>query len=249
VSISEPESVVRALTSDATPVVISPEAVEVVRHRGFPPSIVDLLALRYAELTEYQDDAYALRFLDDIEQVLLNERLVDADGGFELTSAYADGLFKLMAYKDEYEVARLHLKERLRYQGEFGEKARIRVLLHPPTLKSLGLKKKVSLGSSAFVVFRLLHRGRRLRGTRLDPFGYADMRKIERELIGEYRDLVLGASVTLSKDNVASAVSLAELADLIRGYDEVKLKNIELFRERRDKLLAQRSTSTVEPSL
>jgi indolepyruvate ferredoxin oxidoreductase len=249
VSISEPESVVRALTSDATPVVISPEAVEVVRHRGFPPSIVDLLALRYAELTEYQDDAYALRFLDDIEQVLLNERLVDADGGFELTSAYADGLFKLMAYKDEYEVARLHLKERLRYQGEFGEKARIRVLLHPPTLKSLGLKKKVSLGSSAFVVFRLLHRGRRLRGTRLDPFGYADMRKIERELIGEYRDLVLGASVTVSKDNVASAVSLAELADLIRGYDEVKLKNIELFRERRDKLLAQRSTSTVEPSL
>jgi indolepyruvate ferredoxin oxidoreductase len=74
------------------------------------------------------------------------------------------------------------------------------------------------------------------------------MRRIERALIREYRDLVLGASATLTKDNLASAVSLADLADLIRGYDEVKMKNIEMFRQRRDELLTRRPSPNVEPA-
>jgi indolepyruvate ferredoxin oxidoreductase len=247
-TIADPEAIARALTSEPTSVVISPEVIEFVRQRGFAPWLVESLALRYAELSDYQNAAYASRFLDDIETVFAKEQLVDPDGGFNLTSAYARGLFKLMAYKDEYEVARLHLNERDRYLDQFGQDARIRVLLHPPTMKAFGLKRKISLGPSAFVSFRILRRGRRLRGTKLDPFGYAGIRKIERELIREYRDLVVELSATLTKDNWASAVLIAELPDLIRGYDEVKLKNIQLFRARRGEILAQRSSPSVEPS-
>jgi indolepyruvate ferredoxin oxidoreductase len=248
-SIAEPEAIDRALASDPTPIVAPTEVIADVRRRGFAPSIVDAVALRYSELVDYQDHPYALRYLDDVEQVFANERLIDPQGDFDLTRAYALGLFKLMAYKDEYEVARLHLCERDRYQREYGEKARIRVLLHPPTMKSFGLKRKISLGRSAFVLFHLLRRGRRLRGTKLDPFGYADMRRIERGLVVEYRDLVFGASAALTKDNLALAISLAELSDLIRGYDEVKLKNIELFQRRRDELLTRRSSRTVDSNL
>jgi indolepyruvate ferredoxin oxidoreductase len=247
-TIADPEAIARALTSEPTPVVISPEAIELVRQRGFAPSLVESLALRYAELSDYQNAAYASRFLDDIETVFAKEQLVDPDGGFDLTSAYARGLFKLMAYKDEYEVARLHLHERDRYREEFGPHARIRVLLHPPTMKTFGLKRKISLGHSAFVAFLILRRGRQLRGTKMDPFGYAGIRKIERELIREYRDLVLGLCASLARDNLASAVSIAELPDLIRGYDEVKLKNLKLFYQRRDELMIRRASSIASAS-
>ena len=247
--IAAPETVERAVTSEAAPVVLSPEAVALVRQRAFATSLVDSLALRFIELSAYQHQAYALRYLDDVERVFKREQLVDVEGTFDLTNAYAKGLFKLMAYKDEYEVARLHLSERDRYQREYGRRARIRVLLHPPTLKSWGLKRKISLGSSAFVAFHLLRGARRLRGTKLDPFGYAKTRRLERALVHEYRDLVLEATSSLTSDTLASAVSLAQLPDLIRGYDEVKSKNVELFRRRRDELLYPRSLENTEPSL
>ena len=100
-----------------------------------------------------------------------------------------------MAYKDEYEVARLHLDavERAKLGAEFGEDARIYFMLHPPLLRALGLKRKLKLGRWFVPAFRLLYRMRRLRGTRLDPFGPAKVRRVERELIAEYEGIVAEA--------------------------------------------------------
>ena len=94
-------------------------------------------------------------------------RTGSARAALRSATAYADGLFKLMAYKDEYEVARLHLDliERARLHAEFGGDARVKVLLHPPLLRALGMKRKLALGRSAMPLFRALQASRRLRGT------------------------------------------------------------------------------------
>ena len=149
-------------------------------------------------------------------------------------------LFKLMAYKDEYEVARLHLDavERAKLGAEFGEDAKVYFKLHPPLLRALGLKRKLKLGRWFVPAFRLLYRMRRLRGTRLDPFGRAKVRRVERELIGEYEALVDEALALLDRRaRTTTALELLELPDVIRGYEEIKLRNVVLFRKRADAIL------------
>ena len=102
-------------------------------------------------------------------------------GSTTIAEAVARHLYKLMAYKDEYEVARLHLAA-LPAEGKFW------FHLHPPMLRALGMKRKIKLGRWFVPFFRMLRSMRRLRGRAIDPFGYAKVRRIERELIGEYRD-------------------------------------------------------------
>ena len=99
-----------------------------------------------------------------------------------------------MAYKDEYEVARLHRldAERSRLAGELGP-GRAKVMLHPPVLRALGVKRKVSLGPATGPAFRVLRAARRLRGTPFDLFGRTAMRRTERQLVGEYRQLMADA--------------------------------------------------------
>ena len=148
-------------------------------------------ALRDASSPPTRTPTTRATFGADVQSVaaIVQERL--GGGGVEIAKAYADGLFKLMAYKDEYEVARLHLDavERARLQAEFGEGARVKVLLHPPLLRALGMKRKLALGRSAVPMFRALRGSRRLRGTALDPFGRTEVRRVERALIDEYRGL------------------------------------------------------------
>lgn len=141
-------------------------------------------------------------------------------------------LYKLMAYKDEYEVARLHLRPEVRasIRAELGE-AEVRYQLHPPVLRALGMKRKLALGTWVEGVFRLLVRLRRLRGTALDPFGYAGVRRVERALVGEYRGMIERALRDLGPESHERAVRIARLPDLIRGYEDVKLRNIRRFRE------------------
>jgi indolepyruvate ferredoxin oxidoreductase len=157
-----------------------------------------------------------------------------APGETAIAEAYARGLYKLMAYKDEYEVARLHLDaaDRARREAEFGTDAKVRVLLHPPLLRALGLKRKLKLGPWAFPLLRALYRMRRLRGTRLDPFGRAHLRRVERELIDEYRALIDDALAKLDAGSAPLVAELAELPDVVRGYEEIKLRNVERFRAR-----------------
>ena len=189
-----------------------------------------LVEIRVPELIVYQNEAYARQYLADIQRVYAAEQAA-CPGQTELSEAVARYLFKLMAYKDEYEVARLSLKPEARaaISAQFGARARVRYHLQPPLLKALGLKRKIQVGSWFDVVYRLLRQLRFLRGSPVDPFGYDRVRRVERDLVAQYRRLIFAAIDDLSADNYARAVELARLPDMIRGYDEVKLGNVERF--------------------
>ena len=184
------------------------------------------------ELVEYQNRAYARQYVDFVGRVRGAEG-ARVPGRTRLTEAVARHLFKLMAYKDEYEVARLLLKQDLAAAvgAEYPDGVRVHYNLHPPILRALGWKTKIRLGRWFDAVFRLLARAKGLRGTPLDPFGRARVRRVERELIGEYQALVDKALVELGPDTWERAVKLAELPDLIRGYEDVKLRNVARFRD------------------
>ncbi len=137
-----------------------------------------------------------------------------------------------MAYKDEYEVARLHLDtvERAKLRGEFGPDAKIWFNLHPPILRALGMKRKLRLGRWFLPFLRALRSTRGLRGTWADPFGYAKVRRVERELIREYEGVIAEACELLSTENHETAVAIAALPDAVRGYEEIKLRNVVMYR-------------------
>ena len=196
-----------------------------------------LLAFRVAELIEYQDDRYAERYVEFVLKVAAREAELAA-GHAELTRAVIRYLHKLMAYKDEYEVARLHLKDEHRRATRelFVEPQKVVYNLHPPLLRALGLKRKLKLGAWFDPALRAMRLMKGLRGTPLDPFGYAHVRREERALIGWYRGLVEQALERLSPDTYRTAVDVAELPDLIRGYEQIKLRNVAKARERADEL-------------
>jgi indolepyruvate ferredoxin oxidoreductase len=131
-------------------------------------------------------------------------------------------------------VARLSLDPAVaaNVRSRFGAGARMSYRLHPPVLRALGARKKLTLGPWFRPVFGVLVRMRRLRGTRLDPFGYTSVRRTERELIAEYARLIGDLLATLSPGNHALAVQLASLPDEVRGYEQVKLDNVTRYRER-----------------
>ncbi len=203
------------------------------------PELHALVQGRAAELVEYQGSAYARRYVEFVVRA-------HAAGSAEVTAAVARNLFKLMAYKDEYEVARLHLDavEQVKLREEFGEEAKVWFNLHPPLLRALGLRRKLKLGGWFVPAFRALRGLRRLRGTAFDPFGYARVRRTERALIGEYERLVEEALARLTPETHATAVELCELPDVIRGYEEIKLRNVERFRERAAELRTQLGPAT-----
>ena len=189
-----------------------------------------LLEIRVPELIAYQNEAYARRYVEDVKRVHMAEQAA-CPGATDLSEAFARYLFKLMAYKDEYEVARLSLKPEVRdaMKSQFGERARVRYHLQPPFLKALGLNRKIELGRWFDAVYRALHLLRFLRGTHFDPFGYDRVRRVERDLIVQYRRLVFASVEGLNAENYERTVELAALPDIIRGYDEVKLGNVERF--------------------
>ncbi len=199
-----------------------------------------LLDIRIPDLIAYQDEAYARTYAEYVERI---RRLEDGlvPGATQVTAAVARNLYKLMAYKDEYEVARLCLDPGLTagIRARFGDRSRYTYRLHPPVLRALGMKRKIVLGPWFRPVFRALHAMRRVRGTRLDPFGYARIRRIERALPGEYRDAVLRALSAATPADHTLLVELAGTPDMVRGYEDVKLKSVAAYRERQAELLAK----------
>ncbi|MFC4585389.1 indolepyruvate ferredoxin oxidoreductase family protein [Sphaerisporangium corydalis] len=191
-----------------------------------------LLAVRVPELVAYQDARYAARYAGVVARVRQAEAAVTDETA--LTEAVARNLHKLMAYKDEYEVARLCLDPAAGADIEerFGPGAKVRWRLHPPLLRSLGLRRKISLGPWFRPVFRLLYAMRRLRGTPVDPFGRAHVRRVERELVEEYAAAVEACAAGLTTGSYERAVELAGLPDLVRGYEQVKLASVARYRER-----------------
>jgi indolepyruvate ferredoxin oxidoreductase len=197
------------------------------------------VALRLAELARYQDAAFARGYLDRVLAVRSREREV-LPGRCDLTEAAARGLYKLMAYKDEYEVARLLLKDEWmeRVRSTF-VKPRVRFNLHPPLLRDRGLGRKLELGGWFRPVLRLLVPMRRLRGTRFDPFGRTAVRRLERELIGWYEGLLDEVLAELSPATHAAAVRLAAVPDQIRGYEGVKMRTAAAARDRAEAMRAE----------
>lgn len=209
---------------------ISPTAQNLINSVGAEGELKRLLEIRVPELIAYQNEAYARQYIEDVKKVYEKEQAICA-GVTQLSEAVARNLFKLMAYKDEYEVARLSLKSEVHQAmaEQFGEKATIHYNLHPPILKAFGLKKKIKFGKWFNSAYGLLTRMKGLRGTALDIFGYDHIRKVERALIPQYRELLFSAVDDLTPDNYSLAVKLASLPDIIRGYDEIKLRNVEKF--------------------
>ncbi|WP_067520877.1 indolepyruvate ferredoxin oxidoreductase family protein [Alloactinosynnema sp. L-07] len=191
-----------------------------------------LLAVRVPELTAYQNAAYARRYTDLVSTVETAELMLGTPG--TLTQAVARNLFKLMAYKDEYEVARLHLDPAVRESVEekFGAGAMIGYQLHPPMLRAMGMKRKITLKRSARPMFAALRALRGLRGTAFDPFGHAHLRKVERALIEEYSAMITRLAASVTASTYATACELAAAPDLVRGYEEIKLASVERYRAR-----------------
>lgn len=210
-----------------------------VRATGAPEGseLERLLHIRVADLIAYQSVRYAGRYTDLVQEVVTAETRAQSQPG-RASEAVARYFYKLMAYKDEYEVARLHLDptERARLAADFGPDAKLRYMLHPPLLRAMGLKRKIALGRWFDPAFRALRAMRHLRGTPLDVFGYAEVRRVERQLISEYEDAVRRAvgRLDIAYDDV---LRLCELPDLVRGYEDVKLRNVATYRVQLDTCL------------
>ena len=217
---------------------------EAARFRAKPERPVKTLdeatAYRGAILTEYQNSAYAARYLQLVAAVRKAESAA-LPGSTELTEAVAKNLFKLMAYKDEYEVARLYAdsafaeKLRQRFDGDF----RLSFHLAPPLLArrdpSTGRLQKREYGAWMMPAFRLLARLKFLRGTAFDPFGYTSDRKAERQLIADYEAAITRNIAGLRADRIAALARLARLPEMIRGYGHIKEDAIRTFTAERSR--------------
>jgi indolepyruvate ferredoxin oxidoreductase len=218
-----------------------PRVVSAARFKGAGAAPVkrtldETIALRAQILADYQDEAYARRYLADVERVRAAETAAST-GSQELTEAFAKGLFKLMAYKDEYEVARLYsdgefaraLKEQ--FEGDSG----LKVLLAPPLFARrdpvTGHLRKREFGPWVFRMFGLLARLKSLRGTTLDIFGYTAERKMERALPLDYAAMILRHLDGRTPLDLPRLVALAKAADLVRGYGHIKDANVARYRQ------------------
>jgi indolepyruvate ferredoxin oxidoreductase len=192
------------------------------------------IAYRAEFLTGYQNQSWADRYLATIARVKNAEALA-SPGSTELTEAVAKNLFKLMAYKDEYEVARLYTDES--FAKKLGEKfegdVRLKFHLAAPLLarrdKVTGHLQKTEYGGWMIHAFRLLAPLKFLRGTALDPFGYTTERKNERKLIDDYLAMIERHITTLKRDQLAILARLARLPETIRGYGHIKEQSIGKF--------------------
>jgi indolepyruvate ferredoxin oxidoreductase len=200
------------------------------------------IARRVAFLTDYQNAAYAEKYKSLVDKVRATEQ-AKSPGTVALSEAVARYAFKLMAYKDEYEVARLYtsgdFEKRVRdtFDGDF----KIHFHLAPPLLArrdSEGHLRKGEYGSWVFGAFKLVAKFKGLRGTAFDIFGYTAERKMERALIDEYFAAVGELLAKLDHDNHALAVEIATIPEHIRGYGHIKDANLAKARLRWDELIA-----------
>ncbi len=214
--------------------------------QGAPPvagDLEDVVAIREAELAAYQDAAYARRYRALVDRVAAAER-EKARGRTGLAEAVARGYFKLLACKDEYEVARLYTDGSFlsdlnaRFEGDF----KLGFHLAPPVLARrdprTGELRKREFGPWVLTAFRVLARLKGLRGTAFDVFGYSRERRMERGLVAEYEAAVGELVDGLDADNHALATEIAALPSRIRGYGHVKERNVEAAKAEERHLLS-----------
>ena len=192
------------------------------------PSLAEIVKARVEYLTDYQDAAYAARYQAFVEKVRAAEQPLEST---RLSEAVARYLFKLMAYKDEYEVARLHTDRRFhdRIAAQFEGEYRIAFHLAPPISarrNDKGELVKQRFGPWLLTAFGLLARLKGLRGGAFDIFGRTEERKAERALIGEYEASIAELLPALSAQRLAQAVAIASIPEEIRGYGHVKARHL-----------------------
>ncbi|MEE8303550.1 MAG: indolepyruvate ferredoxin oxidoreductase family protein, partial [Candidatus Tectomicrobia bacterium] len=202
-----------------------------------------LLAIRVGELIDYQSVSYATEYVDFVLQVAAREAAAGPEH-MGLTHAVIRHLYKLMTYKDEYEVARLHLKQAWQQQlgSMFERPLTVYYHLHPPLLRTMGMKRKLKLGPWFNRPLRLLVAMKKLRGTCLDLFGYAEVRREERRLIPWYHQTIELVLEHLSDHNHALAVMIANSPDAMRGYEDIKLQRIDATKDQVAQHLAHLAT-------
>jgi indolepyruvate ferredoxin oxidoreductase len=210
----------------------APAAGTITDARVLSGSFDEVVARRFDYLTAYQNAAYGARYRDQVARVKAAEA-AKAPGKCGLAEAVARNLFKLMAYKDEYEVARLYGNgEFLRQVAqEFdGERLRFEFHLAPPLLarrdRRTGVPRKITFGPWLLAAFRLLKRFKFLRGTAFDPFGYGAERRTERKLVADYEATLSELMEKLSPDNHHLAVAIAAIPEKIRGFGHVKMRHL-----------------------
>ena len=209
---------------------------EVERAAGLPvyvaPETTAQLFDRLAsDLVGYQSEGYAARFRSVVATVQRAEQLLDQNDQF--TRAVVIHLHKLMAYKDEYEVARLLLDDAATsgYRAVGGANTKVTYHLHPPMLRSLGLDRKLELRRSAPPALAALRASKRVRGTLADPFRWAAVRKLERAMIPEYIEAVERLCQRVSAETMDEAISIASLPDQVRGYESLKVTRATAYRD------------------
>jgi indolepyruvate ferredoxin oxidoreductase len=208
------------------------------------PSLDDLITRRVEFLTNYQNAAYAQQYREFVEQVRAAEsRLVEPSKPLRLTEAVARYYFKLMAYKDEYEVARLHADTafRSKVDGMFEGDYKIKFHLAPPLLArrdANGHLIKREFGPWMMQAFGMLAKLKFLRGTAFDVFGRTAERKTERALIGQYRQTMGELLPRLTADNLSKVIAIASIPEDIRGYGHIKERNLQAAKEKEAALLS-----------
>jgi indolepyruvate ferredoxin oxidoreductase len=214
-----------------------------IEERKLSKTFDEIVARRIADLTGYQNAAYARRYDSFVRRVREAES-AKAKGMSGLAEAVARYAYKLMAYKDEYEVARLYSMPdfwrelRDTFEGDY----KLHLHLAPPLIAPrdpvTGVLTKNEYGPWILKAFHVLAKFRGLRGTPLDVFGYTQERRMERRLIVEYERIIETILETLSHDNHALAVEIASLPERIRGYGHIKEQGVKAAKAREAELLA-----------
>ena len=196
-----------------------------------------ILASRTRLLTAYQDARYARRYQQFVHDIRRQVESAQLSGGDLFVREVALTLARLMAYKDEYEVARLYSQPLFmqRVRAQFSGKFKLTFHLAPPMLGGRdrdGRPKKRAFGPWMLTVFQLLAALKGLRGTALDPFGYTRERRMERALISEYRALISRIGGQLNQDNLTAGIELAAAAAQIAGFGPVKIASVQAYESR-----------------
>lgn len=202
-----------------------------------------LLSLRVADLMHYQSASYARRYAERVAAHAQKVHAALPDQHHALVRAIIANLHKLMAVKDEYEVARLLTQKGFeeRVLGSFREPVRMSFMLQPPLLRLFGMKKKVALGPWFRPFLKMLAGMKAIRGTPIDPFANSAHRRMERTLPLWYLGLLDQALAHATPANARTVAEIANLPDLVRGYEHVKEESLADARRRADALLAQLS--------
>jgi indolepyruvate ferredoxin oxidoreductase len=208
----------------------------------WPDALRQVVRVRTAELIDFQNERVARDYLTRVRDVAVREHAVTNDPRWPITDMFARGLYSLVAIKDEYEVARLHLldEEQDAFARAFPGARRV-YMLKPPLLARLGLRRKIKLVRSARPAFRLLRAGRRLRGTPLDLFGWSADRREERQFHAEYLGWVATALDHLTPGTATTVGAVVNAANEVHGYAHVRAASMAEVRTRTAEKLTELS--------